>query len=189
MESYGDVLAGAGIVAYIVIGLAVLLFAWWGYRLIRGGGKQKQNADLPSDESYEGVSAGIKPPATTSKGILGKGNIKCLCFRKIKGVNVADFTTISEAIGELYQFDPSCPTPGSGYIVKENEKGEIVDYDPREVKCTWEESPDFAHLVMNGGQIIKNFWAVQVQWWKSTSVWFAAAMLVVVFITSLAVVG
>jgi len=189
MEGYGDILAGAGIVAYIVIGLFVLLFGWWGYRLIKGERRQKQNADLPSDESYESVSAEATPSTPGKKVILGRDNIKCLCFRKIKGVNVADFTTISEAIGELYQFDPSCPTPGSGYIVKENDKGEIVDFDPREVKYTWEESPDFAYLVMNGGQIIKNFWAVQVQWWKSTSVWFAAAMIVVVFITSLAVVG
>jgi len=188
MESYGDVLAGAGIVAYIVIGLAVLLFAWWGYRLIKGGGNRKASADLPSDESYESASAEAKPATPVSKVILGKGNIKCLCFRRIKGVNVADFTVMPEAIGELYQFDPSCPTSGSGYIVKEDSNGDIVDYDPREVTFKIEESPERAWFAIHW-DIVKSVFFVPVNWWKSTSVWFAAAMIVVVFITSLAVLG
>ena len=189
MEGYGDILAGAGIVAYIVIGLAVLLLGWWGYRLIRGTGKDKVNTDLPSDESYESISADAKVPATEgSDVVLGKGGIKCLCFRKIRGVNVADFTTIGEAIGELYQFDPSCPITGSGYIVKENAEGKIVDYDPRELAFKVEESPERAWFAINW-DIVKSVFFVPLQWWKSTSVWFAAAMLVIVFITSLAVLG
>jgi len=188
MEQYGEILAGAGIIVYIVIALFLALFAWLGYRMFKGKGKQ-DTGDLLSDISHESISTGVQKPTGNGEVTIGKGKIKCLCFRKIQGVQVADFTSISEPVGELYQFDPSCPISGSGYIVKENEKGDIVDYDPREVKYVWEESPDFAHLVMNGAQIIKNFWAVQVQWWKSTSVWFAAAMLVIVFVTSLAVLG
>ena len=188
MEGYGDILAGAGIVAYIVIGLFVVLFAWWGYRLVKGTGKGKVNADLPSDESYEGVSAEAKPGVPKKKIILGKGNIKCLCFHKIKGVNVADFTTIGEAIGELYQFDPSCPITGSGYIVKENTEGIIVDYDPRELAFKVGDSPEMAWFAIHW-DIVKSVFFVPIQWWKSTSVWFAAGMMVIVFITSLAVLG
>jgi len=192
MEQYGEILAGAGIVVYIVIALFVVLFAWWGYRLIRIKGKEKVGADLPSDESYESVSAGVRGEGTKEgegkKVTLGKGKIKCLCFHKIQGVNIADFTTIPEPIGELYQFDPSCPITGSGYIVKEDEKGKIVDYDPREVTFKIEESPEYAWFAIHW-DILKSVFFVPVQWWKSTSVWFAAAMLVIVFITSLAVLG
>jgi len=197
MDQYGEVLAGAGIIVYIILGLFVVLFAWWGYRLFKGQGKQIKSSDLPSDKSYESVSANIKEAildgikratGESSEVILGKGSIKCLCFRKIQGVNVADFTTIPEPIGELYQFDPSCPITGSGYIVKENEKGKIVDYDPREVKFKIEESPERACFAINW-DIVKSVFFVPVQWWKSTSVWFAAAMLVIVFVVSLAVLG
>lgn len=193
MEEYGEILAAAGIVAYVVIGLFAVLFAWWGYRLFRRKGKENKGTDLPSDESFESVSAGVKGEGLKEgegkKVTLGTGTVKCLCFRKIQGVNVADFTTIPEPIGELYQFDPSCPISGSGYIVREDEKGEIIDYDPREVKYVLDQSPEFAWLATNGDTVIKNFWQVMLPWWKSTSVWFAAAMMVIVFITSLAVLG
>ena len=193
MEQYVDFLVGAGIVVYIVIGLFVVLFAWWGYRLFRGKGKEDKSTDLPSDESFESVSEGVKGEGTkegeVKKVTLGEGNVKCLCFRKIKGVQVADFTTIPEPIGELYQFDPSCPVSGPGYIVKEDEKGGIIDYDPREVKYLLEQSPEYAWLATNGDTVIKNFWQVILPWWKSTSVWFAAAMMVIIFITSLAILG
>jgi len=189
MEGYGDILAGAGIVAYIVIGLFVVLFAWWGYRLVKGTGKGKVNADLPSDESYESVSTHTKGLTTEGSNVaLGAGDIKCLCFRKIRGVNVADFTTIGKAIGEMYQFDPSCPITGSGYIVKENAEGKIVDYDPRELAFKVEESPERAWFAINW-DIVKLVFFVPIKWWKSTSVWFAAGMMVIVFITSLAVLG
>ena len=165
--------------------------------MIKGQGKQSKSSDLPSDGSYESVSTNIKEAILDgirrAKGesgevVLGKGNIKCLCFRKIQGVNVADFTTISEPIGELYQFDPSCPITGSGYIVKENERGEIVDYDPREVTFHIEASPERAWFAIHW-DIVKQVFFVPVQWWKSTSVWFAVAMLVIVLIASLAVLG
>ena len=193
MEQYGEVLVGGGIIAYIVIGLFVVLFAWWGYRIFKGQSKQIKSSDLPLDESYESVSADAKVAAEgekkeENKVVLGKGNIKCLCFRKIQGVNIADFTTISEPVGELYQFAPSCPITGSGYIVKEDEKGNIVDYDPREVTFKIEESPERAWFAINW-DIVKQVFFVPVQWWKSTSVWFAAAMLVIVFVVSLAVLG
>jgi len=197
MGQYGEVLGAAGIVAYIVIALFVVLFAWGGYRLFKGKGKQVKSSDLPIAQSYESISTNIKEAildgiirgtGESSKGILGEGNIKCLCFRKIQGVSIADFTTIPEPIGELYQFDPSCPITGSGYIVRENEKGEIVDYDPREVKFKIEESPERAWFAIHW-DIVKQVFFVPVQWWRSTSVWFAAAMLVIVFVTSLAVLG
>ena len=184
MEEYGEIMVGAGVVGYIVFGLFVLLFVWWGYRLFKGEGKQKLDTDLPIDDKPGQKEE--KEGATES--ILGTGGIKCLCFHKIKGVNAADFTTIPNAIGELYQFDPSCPVSGSGYIVKENDNGAIVDYDPREIEYKLEESPEYAYFATNW-EIVKSVFFVPIQWWKSTSVWFAGAMLVIIFITSLAVLG
>jgi hypothetical protein len=188
MEQYGEVLAGAGIIVYIVIGLFVVLFAWWGYRLFKGQGKQSGSGALSYDDSSERKSEGEKELTNGDKEILGKGNIKCLCFRWRKGVPSADFTVMENPIGEMYQQDPSCPIIGSGYIVKENEKKEIIDYDPREVKYKIEESPERAWFAINW-DIVKQVFFVPVQWWKSTSVWFAAAMLVIVFVASLAVLG
>jgi len=188
MEQYGDMLAGAGIIAYIVIGLAVLFFGWWVFRLIKGKKPKSEISDLPPDTSYESISADIKGGTSESGVKIGQGNIKCLCFRRIKGVNVADFTTITEPVGELYQFDPSCPVTGSGYIVKEDKNGVIVDYDPREIAFKVEESPERAWFAIHW-DIVKAVFFVPIQWWKSTSVWFAAAMLVIVFVATLAVVG
>lgn len=186
MEQYGEIMAGAGVVVYIVIGLFVVLFAWWGFRLFRGRGKQKLDTDLPTDAVSERIES--TQEKVVEKSGLGAGSIKCLCFRKIKGVNAADFTTIPKPIGELYQFDPSCPVSGSGSIVKENGEGKIVDYDPREIEYKLEESPEYAYFATTW-DIVKSVFFIPLQWWKSTSVWFAAAMLVIVFITSLAVLG
>ena len=189
MESYGDVLAGAGMVAYIVIGLAVLFFGWWGYRLLKGSKKQKDNADLPSDESYESISASVKNAVPPGGVVLGKGGAKCLCFRQIEGLLIADFTTISKPVGEMYQFDPSCPINGNGYIVKQLENGEVVDYDPREVRVEIDTLPETAWHAINWRDDVVNFWTVATQWWKNLANWYAAAVLGLVFMGILVVMG
>lgn len=184
MEEFTEMMAGAGVIVYVVIFLFVILFVWGGFRLFAGKRKPKVNTDLPTEAKPEHMEE--SEPKEEKE--LGSGDIKCLCFRKIKGMHVADFTTIRKPIGELYQFDPSCPVSGAGYIVKENEKGEVVDYDPREIEFKLAESPEYAYFATNW-DIVKQVFFVPVQWWKSTSVWFAAAMLVIIFVISLAVLG
>lgn len=189
MGEYGELLAGAGIALYIVIALFLLVVFWWAYRTFRGKKGEVKKSDLPSDESFEGISEEIKGAAVKSKPILGSGGYKCLCFREIKGMLVADFTTMPEPIGELYQFDPSCPLSGNGYIVTQNDTGDIIDYDPREVKVETDETPEYAWHAINWKDDVTNFWTVARQWWKNIANWYAAAVLALVFFGILVVLG
>jgi len=185
MEQY----LGTAII-YFGAGLVVLGIVWGGIRLGRKSRKVNPGQDS-TGASYEQISSTVKgeiePEAKKEEVVLGKGSVKCICFRRIKGNNVVDFTTIEEAIGETYQVDPSCPVSGSSSIVKED-AGKIVDYDPREVKFTVETSPERAWFAIHW-DIVRAVFFVPVQFWKSVSVWFAAAMLVIVFVSALAVLG
>lgn len=190
MEGYSEMLSGAGLFAYIVIGLFMGLFAWWGYRLFKRKGKQTTMADLPSAESYESESKLVKQGEQKEpRIILGTGSYKCVCFREIKGALVADFTTIPEPIGEMYQFDPSCPISGNGYVVRQVDNGDIVDYDPREVKVETDETPDYAWHAINWEEDAIAFWTVPIKWWKNLANWYAAGVLAIVFFGVLVVLG
>jgi len=193
MEELALLFENAGLLVYVVIGLVLVLLGWWGFKLIRGREKRR-GGGLPAAESYETVSKKIKKPdaevgVAPPCIILGEGDIKCLCFRKVKSVIVADFTYISEPIGELYQFDPSCPISGNGYIVKQLDDGTIVDYDPREVKVKENETPDYAWDAINWKDDVNNFWTVPVKWWRNVANWYAAGVLGLCFLGILVVLG
>lgn len=189
LAQYLELMAGADPVVYIVIVVFILALSgwvWWSFKGHKAKPRKKVSV-VDNADSYEAISGGIKQ-ANVEQVQLGTGDVKCLCFRKIKGVNVADFTTIPNAIGEMYQFDPSVPLKGSGFIVKQLDDGSIVDYDPREVPFIVKESPEYAYFATNW-DILKSVFFVPTSWYKSTAVWFAAAVLVIVFITGLAVLG
>lgn len=123
--------------------------------------------------------------------ILGTGNFKCLCFRKISGKVIADFREdefgLPYPIGEQYQFDPSCPVSGIGSIVIERD-GKIYDYDPRQVQYIRKESPEYAYGACNYWKgVVGLFWKVPEKWWKAAATWFATAVLILLFITTLLV--
>lgn len=182
---------GAGVAVLIAI---LVVFALFLFRKLRTG-KKPNTTPLPSTETkpdnYEALSEEVS--STTKKTArnsnkLGHGDIKCMCFRKIKGIPVVDFTTMEKPIGEMYRFDPSCPIQGSGYIVKETARGEIEDYDPREVEYVVEESPEYAYFASDWPEVKLVFY-VPVKWWKSASVLFAWAIIGVVLLVYLARVG
>lgn len=177
------------VVVYVVIIAFIGLLVWWGWRLFSNKEKPAKNAIvLPvADEEVGEVNENQIEQAKKGK-MVGTGNIRCLCFRKIKGVPVADFTTIPGSVGEIYSFDPSCPTSGPGYIVVETSDGDVVDYDPRQVKYTVTESPEYAWFA-TVWNIVNSVFFVPIQWWRSTSTWFAVGMLVILFIVSLVVFG
>jgi len=185
LNQYGSMLAGATVWGYLALFLFLVFLILWAIRFLKGKGKAKDNSDLPmDDDSYESISEDVKAPK--KKIILGTGECKCLCFRTIKGVNIADFTTIPKPIGEQYQFDPSCPVSGWGSIVKEDKDGNIVDYDPREVTYDLKKSPEYAYFA-TVWDICKRVFYVPIPAWKSSAMWFAAAMLAITFITGLVV--
>ena len=177
-----------------------LLFGLWIYRAWKGGDSGKQKPDKimvkdRDDKDFVVVSAEIKEESRRIAGHgevtedqLGTGEYKCLCFRKIKGMNVVDFTTTPKPIGEMYNIDPSCPLSGSGYIVKV-ENGIVVDYDPRQVEYKLEESPEFADLAITIGKITKMFWTTRIPWWKTAHTLLAVVMIAVTFIVTLVVLG
>lgn len=194
MEQLSEMLAGADLVVYIVLGVFILALLALGARMVLGKGKGRADKNLPVAENVEDNSEAVsaeqgeaKPEDDSIK--LGRGAYKCLCFRKIKGVIVADFTSINKPVGELYQFDPSCPFSGSGYIVRQLEDKTIMDYDPREVKVKTDETPDYAWHAINWKEDVNAFWTVPAKWWKNTASWFAAGVLVIVFISALASFG
>jgi hypothetical protein len=194
MNQYLEMFSGAGAAAWMVISVILLIVAYITFRSYVSH-KKRIDTSLPIDESYESVSTQVsetnnetQKPESQVKQILGTGNLSCICFRKIKGINVIDFTTIPNPVGEIYQLDPSCPSTGSAYIVKEADNGNIIDYDPRETEYKTENSPEVAWFAINW-DIVKNVYFVPVKWWKSTSVWFAGFLLGIVFICSLVVLG
>ena len=168
------------IVAFVIIfGLAF----WWNITRI----KRKQKA-MSSAAIFPVAPAVLGRPDKQpgKKSLIGTGAYKAMVYRYNNSI---DFTTIPEPIGNIYQFDTSCPFSGGGYIVKETKEGRIADYDPREVKIITEELPEWAWFAINCRDIVRQFWKVPIKWWASVSMWFAAGMMLVVFIAFLAVFG
>lgn len=183
METYISWMAAAGAEVYIILGIfAFALLGGLTMGIMRARNKMAKTKLLPKAavEQKESESA----EAEKSGSALGTGELKCMCF---KANNVLDFTTIPKPVGEIYQFEPSCPISGAGYIVKEEQGGEIKDYDPRDVEVHIEQTPEFAWFATHWDIVTRNFWAVAVQWWKSPSTWFAVIMMIVVFICALVV--
>ncbi len=185
MSDFLEMLSSLSVAGIIILVVILLIFATVAAVYIRreiiGKSRRGSLTSKPEDSA---------PPiehedASASKSILGTGEVKCVAIRP---GNIIDFTTIPELIGEVYQVDTSCPRSGAVVIVRELEDGEIVDYDPREVPVVIEQTPEYAWFATNWN-IVTRFWAVPQIWWKSTSMWFAAAMMAIVFIAFLAVVG
>ncbi len=189
--TYWGTLVSNPVAIGVVIGFIILFSAilWLRYRPRNLSAKveTKQIAKVVED----------KPESATEKqeSILGTGQYKCMAFRQ---GNILDFTTIPEPIGEVYFFDPTCPTSGAGYIVREakegeiingrkTKKGEIVDYDPREVQVVIEKTPEYAWHAMNWTDDVEGFWIVPISFWKTPSMWFAVGMIIIVFVSTLVV--
>lgn len=185
MEKYIEMLTSAGAEVYAILGFIFLSAGWYVFRAITKSRRRVKEPTLdrvPKEETEE--SSETKGEEKEKVGsILGTGEHKCMCYKK---GNIIDFTTIPEPLGEVYQFEPSCPISGAGYIVKENEDGKVVDYDPREVEVHIERSPEYAWFASHW-DIVRVVFSVPVQWWKSASTYFAVGMLVVVFVCGLVV--
>lgn len=173
---YIEVLAGNPVAMGFVVGFIILtaIIIFLRYRPKDLSAKVEDKKEVVVQPETE------KQP----EGILGIGSYKCMAFRQ---GNIVDFTTIPEPIGEVYFFDPTCPISGAGYIVRENENGKIVDYDPREVQVVIERTPEYAWHAMNWTDDVFGFWIVPLSWWKTPATWFAIALIMMVFVSTLVV--
>lgn len=183
LDLSGDIW-GIIIFAVLAIWVIIKLLGYWANRQK----KEKQPA-LIKQEIIQAKPAEIEKFNIKKESILNTGDVKCICFRSIGDINIADFTTMPSPIGEVYQTDPSCPASGSHYIVKETPEGKIIDYDPREEEYKHDESPEYAFLAINPDAVTKAFWTVSVQWWKSGNVFLAGIIVGVTFIIVLSVLG
>lgn len=195
VEKYLEMLTQGGPAVFVGIGIFVaILIASVVFSIMRG--KQKVNRSewkQRTDEFNKWLGeVQVEERGRTNiqdkeKGavpnLLGTGQFKAMVFRP---GNILDFTTIPEPIGEMYQFDPSCPVSGLGYIVKQVPNGEIVDYDPREVRVKIDESPEHAWFATHW-DIVSVVFSVVTPWWRSRATWYALGMMLIVFITALVV--
>lgn len=189
IDKFTELTGSGGPAAIIIIIVFVLILGfsiWWGIsRRARqhGKGNTVNLSSTVSADSQSKTNSGDE----NGKTKVGTGHYKAMVYRK-NGITV-DFTTIPEPAGSLYQFDTSCPINGGGFIAKETKDGDIIGYDPRDVVIETEELPDWAWFAINCKEVVQNFWRVPTAWWKSVGLWFAAGMMLIVFICFLAVFG
>lgn len=186
MGKFIELLSGlstAGIVVFIIV-LVVFAVAVVSYirRLNRGNMYNPSPASKPEDTTPPPTDTEAAPIRKTT---LGTGLVKCVAFRP---GNILDFTTIPAPIGEIYIVDTSCPQSGASCIVREDEHGKVVDYDPREVPVVIEQTPEYAWFATHW-DIVDRVFSLPLAWWRSTSTWFAAGMMAIIFILGLAVLG
>lgn len=177
MGAYLELMAGAGLEVYIIIGIFVLALVWFGIRIAMGKHNVSQPIIIPKPVTEEADE--------TTTAELGTGSFNAMCFRKVGNLNVVDFTSIPKPKGEAYEFETSLPFSGAGYIVEQGSQG-VLDYDPRKVSFKFMESPQVAWFARHWG-IVKDVFAVPLSAWKSPSTWFAIAMIIVVFVCGLVV--
>lgn len=148
---------------------------------------------LTSTESPAGT-ADVSPAAPEPVIVLGTGEYKCIAIRSPKllgydaDVNIIDFTSMPEPMGELHFADTSCPISGGVYIVKESEDGTLKDYDPRQVVMDVKTTPERAYQATHWPEL-KIVWGTVGQVWKSVSFWFAIACLILTFFISAQAMG
>lgn len=186
--------ANAGSIVLVVIVLAAIIGV--AFFIARSRMKREKATSAAKAKKVEAVQKAreklSKEPVITEAEsgeikLYGVGEINALVFTK-DGSHI-DFTTIPMPIGNINQFQPNLAFSGAGCIVKENENGEIVDWDTSNIEYKPEESPERAWFAIHPNPQTKRFWTVPIAWWKSVSMWFAAGMLLIVFIAFLAVFG
>jgi hypothetical protein len=136
--------------------------------------------------------SGEKPTNPAIK--LGKGEYKCIAIRSPKllgydsDINIVDFTTMPEQLGELHFADTSCPVSGGVYTVIEKPDGTLTDYDPRLVIMDVKTTPEMAYQATHWAEL-SAVWGTQVSILKNPSLWLAIGGLVIMFFIAAQAMG
>jgi hypothetical protein len=182
------------IVCAIII--ALILFRGTIWRMIRPS-KQKATSQATADEPIEtSMVNGVMVATPTWKTKCGTGNYKAMVIRG----SAVDWTTIPKPVGELSPADPSCPMSGGVYTVRELQQdetidgkpykaGEIVDYDPRQVAIRQLSMPEHAYFATHWEELVRMVYGYSKPWYTNASIWFAAAVLFIMFILGLTLGG
>lgn len=196
MERIGEMFSNANVAVIVIVALLIGLFilvVWWRMRSIKKKRSQNSAFQAKKTESLkkappETVVDDGKKKKEAEEPAYGPGfPYKAMVF--LNDGESIDFTGIPKPIGHIKQFDTSLPFSGGGYIVKELTDGSLVSYDPRDVALETDQLPDWAWFAINCRDIVLRFWRVPNPWWKSIGMWFAAAMILAVFICFLALFG
>lgn len=187
--NYLDQLQEVGPVAFVVIGLFAFILLWVAYTKIKGGMHKPQVIKSNQKEKNDAVP---EPE-------LDDGEVPGLYIHWVNSVASFDVTRVPKPLGDVYRTALSFAgkVGSQRYLVRErasekkdkkNKEDEklIEDYDERKTPYKYDESPEYAYLVNHCADITIKFWSVDVKWWKSTSVWFAAGMMAILFIAFLA---
>ena len=183
MEKYFELMAGAGVEVYIIIGIVLLFFIAAMVRAVMKTKRRVREPGLPRVPVEQEEEEVPQQEQKKTESVLGTGSYKCMCFRP---GNILDFTTMPKPVGEIYQFETTCPNSGAGYIVMETEDGKIVNYDPRKVAFKIKQSPEIAWFARHW-DIVKDVFAVPLSVWRSPSTYFAIGMIAIVFVCGLVV--
>jgi hypothetical protein len=178
------------VIIIVVIALIFIASVFWGIKhRIKKEKVTSASLDTPVKiTKKETAEADTDEPEDAGyKQLRGTGKYKAMVYCA-DGISI-DFTTIPYRLGNIHTLDTSLPQPGGNYIVKELSDGTLAAYDPRDTVMETKETPDWAWLAINCKVIVQNFWRVPNAWWKSVGMWFAAGMILVVFICFLAVFG
>lgn len=193
--SLSGILIIVGLIIVIIL-VAVLIARMRAKRSKRPSSTDTRVSDKTKADKWVGAPLYVSDKERKSQGKsvknveleiqYGRGGFKAMVYTKEGNI---DFTTIPEPVGNIYQFETSLPFSGGGYIVKEDINGDIVEYAPSAIEIVTKELPEWAWFAIHCKDIVKRFWQVPAPWWHSVSMWFAAGMMLIVFISFLAVFG
>lgn len=126
--------------------------------------------------------------------ILGQPGVNCIAIRNpaVLGydvdINIIDFTTMPNPLGEIHFADTSCPVSGAIYTVIEKEDGSLIDYDPRQVPLNVETTPERAYQATHWPEL-PSVWGTPQPFYKNSSFWFAIGCIVILFFISMVAMG
>ncbi len=205
MESAGKFLqliwqrGGVGAIIWVVLSIAILggIIYWQMHKAKLNKSVSITDDQIDDDSQPADTEQHLEGDKTVfvakKKSILGTGRYKCLAVRG----NILEWTTIPKPIGKHTQSETSMPVSGGIYIVRELQQDEIIDdiqkvagdvvaYDPRHVKVEMLQTPEAAYFAINW-PIVDQVYMVPKPWYTNIKVWFAAAMLIIVFLFGLMV--
>ena len=166
--------AAGGIVLFIII---------WSLKSLFGGKKDGDSSYYPEKKKSALDDKENKVPAFSEKQSKDYPYI-AYNWVKPEGSSLSKLNLIylSEPIGSLWAADASMPKPGMVFLVKDDEKGNLVPYDPREIAMNEDERPELAYDATHVKDKVKAFYASPIGLWDKINTTFMYVACFLMFI-------